>query len=261
MFQKTVPAMSFPSALACLLLMLASMACSTASVDDSSAFVQFGAIHEAIGQGQDQARVELARIVSRKHFYGIGALEGLRGEITLLDSQAVITEVTEDGRPEATASPAAGATMLAGRSVDSWVDIGLTGEVSPELFDDTVAASATTRGIDVSKPFVFVIKGTFKDVRLHVINGACPVRARMKNIELDADKRPFELNAKTMTGTIVGIYAADSVGKLTHPATSTHAHLIYEDAETGNRITGHLEQVGLAEGTILMLPDTAGPNR
>ncbi|MEZ6061883.1 MAG: hypothetical protein R3C19_16180 [Planctomycetaceae bacterium] len=51
-----------------------------------------------------------------------------------------------------------------------------------------------------------------------------------------------------------GIYAADSVGKLTHPATSTHTHVIYTDPKTGIRVTGHVEQIGLAKGAVLKIP-------
>jgi hypothetical protein len=55
----------------------------------------------------------------------------------------------------------------------------------------------------------------------------------------------------------VGVFAADSVGELTHPATSTHVHLIFEERDTGRLVTGHLERVGLAAGAVLKLPKSS----
>lgn len=51
-----------------------------------------------------------------------------------------------------------------------------------------------------------------------------------------------------------GVYASDAVGELTHPATSTHVHLIFEDDASGKEATGHVEQVGPAKGAVLKLP-------
>ena len=105
-------------------------------------------------------------------------------------------------------------------------------------------------------PFIFVVEGGFTDVRIHVINGACPIRARIKNIDIEPENQPYELEEKSVRGTLVAVHATESVGKLTHPATSTHAHLIYIDEGTGEHVTGHLEQVGLAKGAVLKLPES-----
>jgi hypothetical protein len=216
-------------------------------------------MHETIGQQRHHGRVKLAKFLDRPHFFGVGAVEGLHGEITILDSQAVVTAVALNGHPEATDPESVQATLLAGSSVPRWTSHEFDQGVSESELDGTIAAAAERAGIDTAAPFVFVIEGTLTDVRLHVINGACPVHARMKNLALADDQRPFQLEASNLKGTTVGIYARGSVGELTHPATSTHAHLIYEDARTGQRVTGHLERFGLAAGAVLQLPADATP--
>ena len=220
--------------------------------------LQVGGMHETIGRGQDQGRVSLAEIVGKPHFHGVGALEGLRGEITVLDSVAIVTGVTRDGRPQPMEGATAKATMLVGESIGEWMDVTLTEEVSHEQFDQTIRDMAAGKGIDVSQPFVFVIEGELADVRLHVINGACPIRARMRKLDIEREKQPFELEENRMNGTLVGVYAEDAVGTLTHPATRTHAHLIYIDEQTSERLTGHIERVGLAKGAVLRLPRSGG---
>lgn len=259
MTPKTLNTFISRSFFALALVTFLSVACTAQEAHNNNEFIQYGELHKAIGENQDQGRVALTEIVGRPHFYGIGALAGLEGEITILDSTPVITSVTGDGHPRPMESSTAKATLLAGQSIRKWTKIALAEEVEDQLFDKTIGAAAAEQGIDVAKPFVFVVDGEFTDVRLHVIHGACPIRARMKMMELDKDKRPFEMEAGKLKGTLVGIYAADSVGKLTHPATTTHVHLIYTDKETGHRVTAHIEKLGLTKGSVLQLPANGKP--
>ncbi len=55
------------------------------------------------------------------------------------------------------------------------------------------------------------------------------------------------------------IFSLTAVAMLTHPATSVHAHLIWDDPLTGQRLTGHLERFGLAPGAVLRLSAEARP--
>lgn len=216
--------------------------------------VQIGTMHEAIGKRQHQARVDVAEVVGRPHFYGVGALEGLKGEITVLDSVAFVTRVTPEGAHQAVAPADAKATLIVGHSIERWTRHTLTDAVAHERFDEAIGAMAGGTGLETADPFAFVIEGAFTDVRLHVINGACPIHSRMHKLEIAEGERPFELDVKTVSGTLVGIYAADAVGRLTHPATKTHTHLIYTDPATGERVTGHVERAGLSKGAALKLP-------
>ncbi|MCQ6473547.1 hypothetical protein, partial [Vibrio parahaemolyticus] len=72
------------------------------------------------------------------------------------------------------------------------------------------------------------------------------------------NKKPYELQSGKLEGTLLGVFAANSVGTLTHPATSTHSHLVYKDKETGNKITAHIEQISVVSGAIINIP-FAGP--
>jgi alpha-acetolactate decarboxylase len=228
--------------------------CRATPIPATGRLVQIGSMHEAIGKRQHEARVDVAEVASRPHFYGVGALEGLEGEITVLGSVAVVTRVTPDGALQAATAPDAKATLLVGQSVERWTRQSLTEAVSHERFDESIGARAGGTGVETADPFVFVIEGAFTDVRLHVINGACPIHARINQLEIAEGERPFELEAENVSGTLVGVYAAGAVGRLTHPATKTHAHLIYTDPATGERVTGHVERAGVAEGAVLKLP-------
>lgn len=218
--------------------------------------VQFGSMHEAIGQQQHQGRVRFSDLLKRPNFYGVAALEGLRGEATVFNGQITVTAVDDQGRlsPVADAAAEMRATLLVGAYVDSWSEYPVPEDVAPKGFDAFVAKMANKAGLDLSKPFVFTVDGPVRSARLHVINGACPIHARIKQVELSKDVRPFELELPAARGTIVGVFAKDAVGKLTHPATSTHVHLLFTDPASKARVTGHVEQIGVGKGAVLRLP-------
>jgi len=220
--------------------------------------VQHGKMHEAIGQQQHQGRVQLKKLVERPHFYGVAALAKLEGEATIVDGKVTVTRVDAKGQldPTEPVQLDESATLLVGAYVPTWTEHKTANSVSPDEFDKYLVDAATKAGLNASKPFVFTVEGEFRKVRFHVINGACPMHARLKKIELPMDKRPFEAEFEKVRGTVVGIFAKDAVGNITHPATSTHMHLVYKNAKTGKLVTGHVEQLGLLEGATLRLPQT-----
>jgi alpha-acetolactate decarboxylase len=218
--------------------------------------VQYGKMHEAIGQQQHQGRVQLSELIERPHFYGVAALAKLEGEATLVDGKVTVTRVDTKGQlaPSEKNIPDESATLLVGAYVPAWTEQKVGTSVSPDEFDKYLADAATKAGLNASKPFVFAIEGEFRRANFHVINGACPLHARLKEIDLPKEKRPFEAELDKVKGTIIGIYAKDAVGNITHPATSTHMHLVFKDDKSAKLVTGHVEQIGLAEGAVLRLP-------
>jgi alpha-acetolactate decarboxylase len=218
--------------------------------------IQFGTMHEAIGQQQHQGRVRFSDLLKHPHFYGVAALEGLHGEATIFDGNITVTTVDDQGQllPVKFAASAKQATLLVGAYVDMWTERPLPDDIAAERFDQFVADMAAKADVIVEKPFVFTIEGDVMDVRLHVINGACPIHARLKKVEIPKAQQPFEAELKKIKGTIVGVYAKDAVGRLTHPATSTHVHLLFVDPASGEKVTGHVEQIGVRKGAVLRLP-------
>ena len=218
--------------------------------------VQYGEMHEAIGLQKHEGRVAFQKLVGREHFFGVAAVEGLEGEATILDGNVILTTVDDDGRLRASDSTAIDkkATLLVGTYVPSWTKQAVDRSVKADRFDQYIADAATKAGLNVDKPFLFIVEGEFSDVRLHVINGACPIRARMKKEVIADQLKPFESEMSSVRGTIVSVFARDAVGKLTHPATSTHCHLVFTDPVSGKTVTGHLEQVGVRQGAQVSVP-------
>jgi len=243
------------------ILMMAVVFAAAATAEEGKApmrdvIVQFGKMHEAIGQQKHEGRVRLGEFVKRPHFFAVAALAGLQGEVTIFDGAVTVTTVDQRGRmqPDQGAAGEKQATLLAGAYVDRWRQQTVPKDVAAAAFDDYIAELAAKAGRNLEEPFVFTAEGEFTDVRLHVINGACPVHARLKKIQLPPELRPFEREMAGVRGKLVGVFAKDAVGDLTHPATSTHVHLLYEDPDTGKLVTAHLEQLGMKQGSVVRLP-------
>ena len=229
------------------------MGCQSMTGPEGSPLVRYGSMHEVIGQRQDEGRVAVEDVARTDSMYAVGALAGLTGEVTIIDSVVTASSVGPDGSVRPAAGENLEAALFVGQAVESWMTVEASYGVPQERFDAWVARAVAEADLDDAVPLMFVIDGEFTDVHLHVINGACPVHARIKGLTLDPASAPYELETDRMRGTLVGVFAPDAVGTLTHPATSTHAHLVFVDPTSGQRVTGHLERIGVSAGARLRL--------
>lgn len=227
----------------------------TQRAGNESTLIQYGRMREVIGLKKSHGRIALVEATSRPHLYAVGALAGLTGEVTLIDGEVVATTVTEGHQLEPLElNHELQATLLVGSHISAWTDHTVSEAVPPQGFDAYIEQLANTQGIDLSSPFVFMVTGDFVDVRLHVIQGACPVHAKMHGIELSHDEKPFEASFSRRKGTLVGVFAKDAAGDLTHPDSSTHTHIIFNQSTSDSKLTAHVEQIGLAAGSVIRLP-------
>jgi len=216
---------------------------------------QYGSMREALGQQRSEGRVKLTEFSKKANYLGIGALAGLAGEVTILDHRTIISTVGQDGKPKPSKVDISQlqATMFVGAQVDDWIEIVASQPMNQKEFEAWLRKSAEGLGLNPKAPFMFKIAGDLQNVRLHIINGACPLHARIHKKSLPKGQLPYEGEFKTLPAEVVGVYASDAVGKLTHPDTEIHSHVVYSDG-AGNGLTAHLEEFSIAKGTKLYLP-------
>ncbi|MBL8889002.1 MAG: acetolactate decarboxylase [Planctomycetaceae bacterium] len=212
-------------------------------------------MRETIGMQQHQGRVALGSLSARPHFFAVGALEKLQGEVTIVEGQVFATGVTANGLPRSLNNDIDGrqATLLVGAEVSEWTDHKFPESMSGAKLEQWIQQQATAVGLDTKQAFPFTISGQLTELRVHVINGAWPVHAKRQNKPIPADHAPFEAELQDLSARVVGIFAQGATGKLTHPGSSLHAHVIYEH-ESAGQITGHLESLEVAAGAVLRLP-------
>ena len=219
--------------------------------------VEWATMREAIGQGQHQARGTFAALNSKPHLFAVGAVVGLKGEATVFDGHLTATEVTCCGNllpVEAEASKKLEGTYVLGAYIENWETSSIESPLDSQSLEDHLRATALGQPWKNAPAFPFLLEGELTNVKLHVINGVCPLHARLNQIEIAADKKPYEANYERLQGRVVGFFADKSVGVRTHPDTSLHAHVIFKDPASGKEVTGHLERFSLGPDVRLRLP-------
>lgn len=216
---------------------------------------QYGSMREALGQQRSEGRVNLIELSNKANYLGIGALAGLAGEVTIVDRRTIISTVGQDGKPVPSKVDTSQlhATMFVGAQVDDWIEVVTSQPMNQQELEGWLRKSAEGLGLNPKTPFMFKIAGELQNVRLHVINGACPLHARMHKKSLSKGQLPYEGEYKTIKSEVVGVYASDAVGKLTHPDTAIHSHVVYSNG-AGSDLSAHLEEFSIAKGTKLYLP-------
>jgi hypothetical protein len=216
----------------------------------------WGTLREVLRDGKTQARVDATKLASAD-VYGVGAAAGLDGEITLVGGEGTISRVA-DGALRTTsfsadAAEPVEASMLFVSRIDSWLPIDVTEDIDPADLDDRIGELAKEHGLAVSEPFLFRVVGDLTAVRYHVLNGQCPIRARMLGETIAPENAPLEAFRESTSGELLGIYATDQPGVLTHHGERMHLHAVAKD-EDGARFTAHVESVGVRAGSTIYLP-------
>lgn len=228
-------------------LLLSLSACAVAPAGHGGV-KSWGTLREALRDGQTEARVDAAAVVS-PFTVGIGALEGLNGEITIVDGEAFVSRGDGSGQIRRAPVDSIPATMLFTCEVSRWQDVMVERDVDAEGFDQFVRECARNAGVPVERPFPFVIHGGLSGLRMHVLAGECPVRAQRLGRPMESP--PVVRRHAAVHGRVVGLHATNAGGVWMHHGDSIHAHVIL-DGDVA--ITGHVDAVGVTSGSVLRLP-------
>jgi alpha-acetolactate decarboxylase len=206
-----------------------------------------GAQRETIMNGKLAAAIDLRTLANTPHLYGIGPLEQLRGEVTIIDSRPSLARVNSAGAVAVSESYDAGAPFLVWAEVAAWRDLPIPADVRSfadlEVFVPRAAESA---GFDPQKPVPFMLRGRQKLIEFHVLNriGDAPHDMQQhKKIQVT-----FEL--ENMDATIVGFHSTRHRGIFTPMDSAIHIHFQSPD----NRTSGHIQKLQLGTGLMLSLP-------
>jgi len=196
-------------------------------------------------------RIRLSDVTDKPHVFGIGAPDKLQGEILIADSRAWVAKVREGGRIEVRQGrPDDSAVFLAVAQVPRWAEVKLDKDVSADEFDDFMQRMLRQNGLDQLETVPFVIEGELSSLKLHVLNGQCPFAA--VKAEVEGAGPPHRTTLSDVRGLLVGFYAEQGAGRITHHWTRTHVHALVGPQD--DRVAGHVEEVALKAGTTLRLP-------
>ena len=207
-----------------------------------------GEMRDVMMKGNLDAHFDLSTLRGTKGLYALGPVAGLQGEITVFDGKPSITTL-RDGKPViGEAWPKA--CFLVYAQVENWRTVPITKEVvSLEQLEPFVRGAAKAAGVDIEKPFPFLLTGTPKLVKYHVIwkSDGLP---HTKELHQKA-KIGFELKDQEVE--MLGFYSDKHHGVFTHHDSNIHVHVRSKDGKEA----GHVDGLTLAGPMTLMLPAAA----
>lgn len=204
-----------------------------------------GELKNMMMKGDVSGTIDLAAIAKVPHMYAVGALEGLQGEVTLIDGAATLVSV-RDGKQTISQTPQGKASVLVYAQVKQWKKISLPKSIESLADLETfVVEAARKEGIIVDRPFPFVVKGIVAEAKYHVLRH--PGEVKDPRELHDKAQVPFTLRAKNLE--LVGFYSDKHLGIFTCQS-NLHVHLRTADGSE----SGHLDEVRLGEGMVLCLP-------
>jgi len=178
----------------------------------------------------------------------LGAVSGLRGEISVIEGRLIVSYGTDC----ASACPSAEtetATLLATGAVRNWRSIPIDKDLDAKATETFIREQAKAVGLDENNPFPFRINGAITNFVMHV--NAAPNPRFKGHGSFDEMAVTGLAKGPRISGSVVGFYAPPSMqGIITHMGEFFHSHYVDEQKTT----TAHLDSFGVAAGSTLMLP-------
>jgi acetolactate decarboxylase len=217
-----------------------------------------GAQKEIFKTGKASSVVSLEDLAGKKGLYAMGPIDGLDGEITIFDSKPYITKVRgNDYTLDKTFKH--GAFFLVWSEQTNWSDVQVPAAVKGYIdLQNFVKEQAQKAGIDVTKPFPFLLVGTPAEIKWHINVDRTEGKPITKELFLKS-KEPYVTRNEPVD--IVGFYSDHHAGVFLNqfsPAIKEgsgmenmiHIHLVSRTSKAA----GHIDDLTLTEGMVLRLP-------
>lgn len=235
----------FKSLIPVLILFLVS----NCSFEKSSEVVYFGALKNAMKQNDLTVYVS-SDTIDLKNFYALGALEGLKGELLIMDGQVYTSSQgdTTNNSLDLKQNINFSANFLVGAKVSKWIslDVPKTIKTKSDL-EKFVSEKAIEQGFDKADPFPFLLEGPTKSTSWHVVNWDANDSTHTHEKHVKSGIYDTDLEEDVI---ILGFYSEHHKGIFTHHSSFLHMHVLNDK----KAIMGHLDDLTLGEKMILKLP-------
>lgn len=190
-----------------------------------------GAMRNVMLKGQLHGTIDLDTISSRQHLYGLGPVEGLRGEILIIDGKAYKSAVVSPTKMSVEETFSIKAPFFVYGYAKNWNKQQLPSHV--KILKDLEEHLEKLNG-QHDEPFVFKLMGKVKAATIHVVNLPEGTKVTSPD-EAHLGQVNYDLYDKEVI--IVGFFSKKHKAVFTHHDTFLHMHLITVD----NQMMGHLD--------------------
>ncbi len=218
-----------------------------------------GAQKDIFVSGKAASVVSLEDLEGHKGLYAMGPVDGLDGEITIIDSKPYITKVRgSDYVMDNTFKH--GAFFLVWTEQSKWTDVPVPDDVKGYVdLQRFVKSQAQTAGIDVTKPFPFLLSGIPSEIKWHINIDRTEGKPITKEL-FAKSKEHFVIKNEPVD--IIGFYSehhagvfltkyAPAISEASGRTNAIHIHFV----SRVSKAAGHIDELTLRGNTVLRLPN------
>lgn len=208
-----------------------------------------GEMHKTIREGDVAAKVWIGTLLSTPGLNAVGPIEGLAGEITVINGRLHLGTASPEGTRSAVANDA-GAPFLVWAHVSEWQSREMPIDVvALESLEERLPALLAAAGLDPATPTVFRVEAVARSLKFHVLRpipGLPPGReahdaAQVRGVLADSPVR------------MIGFFSPDHRGVFTPGSSDLHIHFVTQDGQR----SGHVDSFEIQPGALLLLPRPA----
>ncbi len=224
------------------ILVLLFSACKNADNKVKLTEVKHSGALRTLMSGNIQSVISLDSLSNKKYLYALGALENLKGEIQIFDSKPSNSFV-RDSSLLFNESYNLKAALLVYAEVEAWDSFEISTIKTKNDLEETIFEMAKSNGVNIEKPFPFLLKGTVAFLDWHVINwkDGDTIHSHKKHKESGLNGR---LTNRTVE--VLGFYSTKHKAIFTHHTTNVHMHFKTLD----NSVAGHVDDIRLNTVTL-----------
>jgi acetolactate decarboxylase len=194
--------------------------------------------------------LDLRALAGQPDLYGIGPVEQLRGEVTIINGHSALATVAPDGRVHVEESFETGVPFFVWSRVPIWRPMPLPAEVrSLEDLERFVPTAALKNGHMPDKPLPFLLSGRADLIEFHILNrtgGGSHDPSMLNEIQIAFATEQTE-------AVIIGFHAPKHRGVFTPIDSNVHMH--FQTADDSQ--SGHITKLALGSAPTLSLPEAS----
>lgn len=187
--------------------------------------------------------LNLDTIHNKKHLYGIGPGDQLRGEILIEDGIAYRSFIDLDSSLQMEKTFNLKAPFFVYSNVSSWEEHVLPDSVQTVSDVDSFLShlSRNRHG-----PFPFRLVGQIRTGDFHIVN--LPTGTKIDS-PADVNKKQLSVHLENVHVRLIGFYSTNHKGIFTHHDSNVHIHLITSDEKQ----MGHLDNLSIGQAQSIKL--------
>tara|TARA_R110000787_G_scaffold45993_2_gene111902 strand:+ start:5358 stop:6083 length:726 start_codon:yes stop_codon:yes gene_type:complete len=196
--------------------------------------------------GSIQSVVSLDSLSNKKHLYALGAFENLQGEIQVFNGM-VYNSMVQGDRIHIEKNLKGSASLLVYSEVSQWKENFSFLFASKGDLDSLLINEAKRIGLDINKPFPFILEGKVSELKWHVINWDIQDSTHTHKKHQESGLRGT-LNNEVVS--VLGFYSKKHKAVFTHHSSNTHMHFRTKDQS----LAGHVDALKVDGLITLKLP-------